>query len=202
MNIRRLSKCGTACLLATLFLGGCGSSKPVRYFTLEPTLPRTGSDDAENIGVVGITQVGMPEYLDRPQIITRGSGNRLILADFDRWAEPLSEGTARVLAADLSSLLPGFQIRHRGWLDKSRLDYAVGVEVTRFEGVAGGDVTLSATWSVIQKGETQGGPSHQSEFEVAAGGRTMDDLARAMSEGIGKLAQDIAEHIRLSGHKP
>lgn len=144
----------------------------------------------------------MPEYLDRPQIITRGSGNRLILADFDRWAEPLSEGTARVLAADLSSLLPGFQVRHRGWLDKSRLDYAVGVEVTRFEGVPGGNVTLSATWSVIQKGETQGGPSHLSEFEVAAGGRTMDDLARAMSEGIGKLAQDIAEHIRLSGRKP
>lgn len=202
MSIRRFSKSGTACLLATLFFGGCGASKPVRYFTLEPTLPRTSSDAAGNNGVVGITQVGMPEYLDRPQIITRGSGNRLILADFDRWAEPLSEGTARVLAADLSSLLPGFQVRHRGWLDKSRLDYAVGVEVTRFEGGPGDNVTLSATWSVHRKGDSQVGPSHQSEFEATASSRSMDDLARAMSEVIGKLAKDIAEGIRSTGSKP
>lgn len=152
--------------------------------------------------MIGITQISLPEYLDRPQIVTSGEGNRLVLADFDRWAEPLAEAAARVLTADLVALLPQYQVRHRGWLDKRALDYLVTIEIVRFEGPLGGDVVLSTAWAVEQTGAARERHARQTEYVVSARDASIDDYSQAMSLAMGKLAKDIAADILPDGQQP
>lgn len=185
---------GIICL--TALGGGCGITKPVRYYALSSTQSQSAEEAPTKVGVIGIMQVALPEYLDRPQIVTSGTGNRLVFADFDRWAEPLAEGTARVLTADLSALLPRHEVRHRGWLDKSLLDYAVNVEIVHFEGVLGGDAKLSVVWSVRQKGNEQTTHTRRTDYAAPTHNASIDAFALALSKTIGMLAKDIANVIQ------
>jgi len=193
----------TPCVFCALMLtGGCGTSKPVRYYTLSSTHTKVAEDRGIRKAMIGITQISLPEYLDRPQIVTSGEGNRLVLADFDRWAEPLAEAAARVLTADLVALLPEYQVRHRGWLDKRALDYLVTIEIVRFEGPLGGDVVLSTVWAVEQTGAPRERHSRQTEYVVSSRDASIDAYSQAMSLAMGKLAKDIAADILPDRHQP
>jgi uncharacterized protein len=55
---------------------------------------------------LAVGPVTVPPYLDRPQIVTRTSRAKLTLADFEQWAGPLADTTARVLSEDLALLIP------------------------------------------------------------------------------------------------
>ena len=55
--------------------------------------------------VVAVGPVAIPDYLDRPQILTRSGPSELQLAEFERWAGSLEKDVSRVLAENLSTLL-------------------------------------------------------------------------------------------------
>lgn len=175
--------------------GACGTSRPVRYYTLNADVARAAAPPQAGAGVIGIPNITLPAYLDRPHIVTTGPGNRLILAEFDRWAEPLAEAAARVLADHLAAQLPEYRIRHRGWLDRTLLDAVISVDVSRFDGALDGAVTLSATWSVQRKGEDQPTATQQSTYTVPVEDSSVSALTRAMSRALGELAVDIARVI-------
>jgi len=59
--------------------------------------------------------VELPEYLDRPQIMTCESRNELQFAEFDRWAGSLEKAFSRVLAVNLSILLSTDRVAVYPW---------------------------------------------------------------------------------------
>jgi len=74
-------------------LGGCASTEPSRFYilhSLSGSEAETQIAAAENGVAIGIGPIELPEYLDRPQIVTRLSKNELQLAEFDQWVEPLN----------------------------------------------------------------------------------------------------------------
>ena len=80
--------------LMLLTLAGCETSEQARLYTLSG-LPFTAASASiqpasTSALAIGIGPVTLPFYLDRPQIVRRTSPNRLEIAEFDRWAEPLS----------------------------------------------------------------------------------------------------------------
>lgn len=92
----------------------------------------------------GVGPVSFPEYLDRSQIVSRTSANRLELAEIDIWAEPLGESFARTLTENLSGLLATERCVLHPWKGGAPADYRITVEVIRFEGPPGGEVTVIA----------------------------------------------------------
>ena len=89
MNDRLLMAARAALLSGILALTGCAGSESVRYYVLSAT-PAGPVGAAVRDIPVGVGPVELPEYLDRPQIVTRTSQNELNVADFDRWAESLA----------------------------------------------------------------------------------------------------------------
>lgn len=80
----------TSVALATcLALTGCADSQPTRFYTLSPLAAALGSTPPTLLPdvTVGVGPVTLPPYLDRPQLVTRAGGNRVVLAEFDSWAE-------------------------------------------------------------------------------------------------------------------
>ena len=81
-------------------------------------------------------------------IVTRGEGNRLDVAEFAQWGEPLDDNVTRVLAENLSLLLPTQRAEVFPWKRAANIDYQVTVEMSRFDGTLGGDAVLAARWQV------------------------------------------------------
>ena len=194
----------TAVLLliaSSLLLAGCGSSSaPTRYYVLTPlaSAPAPAQATASRDVSVLVTGVRLPQYLDRPQIITRGGDNRLQVSDHDQWGGNLRQDMTRVLAQNLGRLLGSDRVvtaPHS--LRASQPDFRVEVEVLRFERAPDGRVHLAAKWW-LSRGDGTLLASPGAELVGAAlpeaGG--VDALVASMSAVYNELALAIAQAIR------
>jgi uncharacterized lipoprotein YmbA len=199
-----------ACGLMLAALTACSASKPSNYYLLSP-LPspespiRPASSDQL---VVGIGPVTLPGYLDRPQLVTRASANRLDMSEFDRWAEPLQDMFSRILAENLSALIGTDLVYVLPQRHIPKLDYTVAVEVLRFDRSVDGEAELLARWTVLMgdEGTTLTArksliaervvPDDSPEATIVAMSRTVESLSREIARDL----QGIAEHMTVSGY--
>ena len=96
--------------IMTLLLAGCGTSPPAKFYTLTPVVaqrPQEKVVHTEKNMPVGIGPIEIPDYLDRPEIVTRAEQNQLILSEFNLWGGALKADINRVLLENISSLLAG-----------------------------------------------------------------------------------------------
>ncbi len=181
--------------VSTLVLPGCAKSTPARFYMLTSVVgpqadPSVESGRTEMSLAIGPLQ--FPEYLDRPQIVTRASQNRLDLAEFHRWAEPLKQLFPRVLAENLSSRLSTERIVVRPWQSARPVDYRVRLNVIRFDGTPGGEVSLIARWALLGPDGKELSPPRRSRIAVPTRQTGYEGVAVAMSEAVGELAREIA----------
>ena len=180
---------------------GCGTTAPSKLYTLDSL---TGGGDEtpvvsnEHLLAVHVGPVQLPKYLDRPQIVTRLSPNKIQIADFDRWAEPLKDNILRVLVENLSLLLWEKHIAVSSWQESASADYRVSVNVSRFDGQLGGNVVLMVNWTIYNKANNKAMLGNKSliteasiqpnyESLVSANSRALADLCREIAAGIGSL---------------
>ena len=181
--------------LSLLALAGCASSKPSRYYVLSALNP-TQSAKADLAVSVGIGPIEFPEYLDRPQIVTRGSQNRLYLGEFDRWAEPLEQNFARVLAENLAALLSTDDVHQYPWKRSARLNYQIIVSVNRFDAVIGGDTVLNVRWTVSDGDGRTIVPPRASRIAKPAASADYEAIVQAGSRALEELSRQIAAAIQ------
>jgi uncharacterized lipoprotein YmbA len=183
---------------ASLMVGGC-ASQPSRFYLLsaspstETASPGTSGQQGPTIGVGPVT---LPRYVDRPQIVTRTSPYEIKVAEFDRWAEALDANFSRVLAENLSILLPSARVVMPPWPRAAPIDYQISVDVTHFLSQVGGDSVLIADWTLF-KGEGQDAlTSGKSRFSAAPGGQDYAAIVAAMSQTVASLSREIATAIK------
>ena len=184
--------------------GGCASSKMARFYTLSPlSAPGEPSKTvpAEQGIVVAVGPVAIPDYLDRPQILTRSSPREFKLAEFERWTGSLEEDISRVLAENLSVLLSKDHVTVLRWGGDATLfpaEYRVGVDVVRFEGAIGESVTLAARWSVHREEDKKILSARESNVREPVEGQDYDALVGAMSRALATLSREIAAAIPVN----
>lgn len=191
-------------ILGALLMGlmGCaiaGRTAPSRFYLLS-SLATSESEARVAIGArpiaIGIGPVEIPQYLDRPQIATRLNQNELRLAEFDKWAEPLKDNIARVLAENLAVLLHAQPVTIFPWRGSLTVDYRIEIDVIRMGGNLGGKATLIARWLILEKDDRQVLLNRKSTFEEPTGAGDYKALVEAMSRTIASLTEEIAEEIK------
>jgi uncharacterized lipoprotein YmbA len=189
----RLSRRIVAVLL--LIVAGCADSPPTEFYTLSNMqLPPAGLSPPRT--VVGVGPVTLPDYLDRPQIVTRASGNRMMLAPFDSWVEPMDGMFTRVLVENLSSLLATDNVVSLPQRRPTPLDYQIEVDVTRFDADHSGRAVLDARWRVFgEDGNRLIEEGRSTIVEPAAGPDSYEDIVAAMSRALGEMSRAIAGTI-------
>ncbi|HLA39624.1 MAG TPA: PqiC family protein [Candidatus Glassbacteria bacterium] len=189
---------GVVVLLAcALLLAGCARTQQASYYQLSPLETSGNGPITGGAGelVLGIGPVLLPEYLDRPQFVTRLTANRLHLADSQRWAEPLGENMAWVLGENLSALLGVERILLYPWPVSKAADYQLLVEVLHFENESDGAARLVVRWSVKGK---EGGivlPEKRSSHLVPATSRGHEGQVAALNEALGSFCREIAQAL-------
>jgi uncharacterized protein len=186
-------------VLATI-LAGCASPSS-QFYQLHAMPERTPptSDPSTGRGItVTIGPVHMPDYLERPQMVTRAGDNELKLSEFHRWAGSLENDVTRVLVEDISGLLPADQFSVTRWvpyLDHQRpASCRVEVFVDRFDGTLDDSVVLKAQWVVFGQSSSALLRKESLTKEPVEGDR-YDALAAAMSRVLGSVSRDIGDGV-------
>ncbi len=162
-----------------LLLAGCASPNPKLY-----TLARVpGPPVAAPARVIEIRHVGLARYLDRPGIVASVDAYRVTLADNARWAEPLPDMLARVVAADLGARLPGSTVFTAASAISAAADVTVEIDIQRFD--AGPRFALVAALALQRSGRTpklttvslSAPPPGGEESQIATMSRLLGELA-------------------------
>jgi uncharacterized lipoprotein YmbA len=197
--LKIISLCLFAVVLSRCVDLGKVTTKPTRFYVLEPISSSAEEKQlgtAEHTLVVGVGPVILPSYLNRPQIVTRSGHNELQLAEFHRWAEPLERNFTRVLAENLSIILPTDRVASFPWKGFRAVDYQTKVEVTRFEGRLDSDVELVARWFVLEGDKRKVVVTKTSSFSEPTGGGDYAALVSSQSRLLEALSQEIAATIK------
>lgn len=195
--IRRL----LALLAVTALLGGClgGATPAPRYYVLNPVVAEPAvPDPAAAELTVKLLELRLPQYLERPQIVTRSEANRLELAEYHQWGGNLRKNMVRVLVRNLSRALGTPLVSGPPLRTGLAADYLVELEVTEFERRPDGRVGLAAWWRLMGGGgegtlEARVSELHSAPLPPEAGFET---TVATMAEVYGELAREIATAIR------
>jgi uncharacterized protein len=188
--------CLAVALLVLFLASGCAQTQPTRFYTLSALQPGAGEASADG-PAIGLEPVILPDYLDRPQIVTRAGPNRMMLADFDVWVEPLSGMFTRVLAQNLSVLLETEDVVILPELRDVRFDHHVQATVTQFDIDENGQAVLDALWAVYGRdGRRLVRQDRSRLMEAVAEPGDHAAIAAAMSRALEGLSRDIAGVIQ------
>ncbi len=185
--------------LGLLFVLGCASSPPTRFYTLSSLhegggQPRGSTFDQDLI--IGVGPIKFPEYLDRTGIVCRSSSNKVTCSDVDVWAGSLAEDFSRVLAENLSVLLSTESVIVYPRPRSASARYRITMDVIRFDGSLGGDVSLIARWAILEGKERIKVFARKSTIVEPSGAQGYEALVAAKSRGLEKLSREIAEAIK------
>jgi uncharacterized lipoprotein YmbA len=179
-------------------MGGCSSTAPSRFFELSPVTESVSTaEEWKGSFTVGITRIGIPDYLDRPQIATRIGPNEIQYDEFNRWAGPLKENFSRCLQANLAKLLGPEKVIIDTWLSMVPVDYQIWVEVIRFDAGPQGDVTLTAKWALYRQDEKNLLMTKNMTLIEKANSPGYEAMVSAGSRAIAVLSYEIAEAMRV-----
>ena len=205
-------------LAASISVAGCAVTDTTRYYALgqvgtgkvdavtsppSPANPSTarGSQGGTGTAAIGVGPVFLPGYLDRIQIVTRTGADQVDLSQFYRWAEPLDEGIARVLAEEIGARVPTDRIVAFPWRGAiaRAIKYQVVVAVLRCDGHQGGDVVLDARWRILAKDGAELA-FRRSTLSEAVPGPGYEPMVAAMTRALLTLGQHIAAELRTMPH--
>jgi uncharacterized lipoprotein YmbA len=139
-----------ACALVPL-LSGCASSPSSTFYVLTP-IPEAAvrSGDIAGGGLsVGIGPVVFPEFLDRPQIVSRAGDNRLELDEFHRWGGTVQDEFLRVWGENLTHLLGTSRVLVLPSESRMPIDFRITGEVISFGGMPDDHAVLKVRWAVM-----------------------------------------------------
>lgn len=204
----RLTSCvtlGTMAIMVIALLGGCSSTPATRFYVLAPVAQAPLTMSAAEPGKPSVTliinDVRLPQYLDRPYIVTRDNDHRLQMFEHEQWGGNLRDDMTRVLAENLGRLLASDRVIAAPTSLRVQPDYRIEVEVLRFEREPGGGgrVRLSARWWLTQGADAKLLASPEASFSGESIGESgaYDAMINSMSVVYGELAQAIARSILL-----
>ncbi len=201
--MRKTNHCIASVIVGLSLLAqiGCSSTKPSRFYLLSALSPTADARDEQGVSV-GIGLVSFPKYLDRPQIVTRGGGNRIYFGEFDRWAEPLQQNFVRVLAENLAELLSTDNVIQHPWKHSTRIDYHVLVTVHRFDTTVGGDTVLHVRWSVSDADGNTIVPTRTARIAESPASAGYEPIVQAESMALEQLSRLIATEIQTIKSPP
>ncbi|MDD5326905.1 MAG: PqiC family protein [Phycisphaerae bacterium] len=197
----RINSCAVmSALFLAMVSNGClstSNSPTPRFYMLQAEGENQVSkktDIASGV-VIGIGPVRIPEYQDRPQIVTRDKEGMLKFAQFDRWGESLDLGMARLIGENLAVVLPEAKFTSYPWNSSIPVKYQVAVEVIQLDSELDKDLFLVVQWVVIDAQKAKTLIIKRSEFRRSIIPQNYSGLAKTLSMVCASLSSEIAESL-------
>lgn len=184
--------------LGLLLLAGCSSKS--NFYQLHPNVKegRSGHSTMRH-KVIGIAEVEVSEYLDKPQIVTRLSEGRIEVHEEERWAGTFPKNIQYVLKDNLSRMIPKYTFIAYPWEEPLSDVYRVYLTIEKFDGdTATGTVVLKGRWSLV--GQNDNVVLVSETFDYSEKGKIglegmVDTQSRLLERLSRRIAKKIAEKV-------
>ncbi len=180
-------------ILLPMLLGACGTTPASTFYLLSAEASGFPQGSTPSLGVGPIE---IPEYLNRNALVYSREGNRLHVANFERWAEPLDSSISRVLRLNLASLLDTQNVQSFPWSKSDKPEYSVEVTVLNLD-ANDEKARLIAEWHIYraEKRETILRRVVELQTSIATGPVTAAEVASAYSNLLLQLSEIVATEI-------
>ncbi|MDH3281119.1 MAG: PqiC family protein [Gammaproteobacteria bacterium] len=194
---RQITTITALALASALAMGGCAlRSAPSEFYTLSAlSSGESNAQTAREDLAIGIGPVSFPEFLDRPQIVTRSSPHRLELDEFHRWGGSLRADFVSVLGDNLSTLLGTSRIVVYPTDPPFKLTHSILLAVQTYEGTLGKGASLVVRWAVVEGQNGRALLVRQSRITETVSSADHEALVAAQSRALAALSHEIAAAI-------
>ncbi len=188
------------CVISAFLLSGClavQSSPTPRFYMLHSISKDTAVQkfDIPKETIIEIGPVNIPQYLDRPQIVTQDKNKMLFFAQFDRWGEFLDSSLTRVISENLTLMLPEVSLQMFPCNLTIPLKYQVIIDIVQLDSSLDSGVYLVAQWSIIARQNNQMLFTKRSEVSQVINKHSYSGLAEAISAASLSLSTEIAQAL-------
>ena len=174
------------------------SSPPSRFYALSSVADAQVASISDAEIMIGPFEI--PGYLDRGQIVTRGKGSEIEIADFDRWAEPLQTQIQRVVAVNVNVLLGIENVVEFPLKGRFGSSYKVVGRIQRFEADRQGNTVLEVQWGIVGPDDGNGAAARRDRYEAQAkSAGNYDDIVAAMNQVTAEFSEAIAKRLAELG---
>ena len=179
-------------VVVSAILSGCAGPPPREYVLGRGPTSDNAAAVQTALPVVQVERVVLPDYLDSRNILTRRD-RQVVVSETGRWAERLSLGATRLLAASLAARLIGVTVTAAQPIDPPIL--RVVVDVIDFDVPADGPVVLAARWTITDGTGQKSLAAEQATLREPVAAARDDAIVAAMSLALEKLANRISAGI-------
>ena len=95
----------TIFVVVTMLTACGGRTPPAKFYTLQPVEQSPLGKSMPRDVALAVGPVGIPADMDRDEIVTRDAGNEVSFSEYHRWAGPLQQIIASVIAQNIATLL-------------------------------------------------------------------------------------------------
>ena len=191
-----------AIFCGALVLSGCitGKQPSTRFYVLDPmpaSVAALGGAPTDPPLSVDIAALRLPQYLQRPQIVTRTANNELRLDEYHQWGGNLAKNMMRVTARNLARLLGTARITVFSRRSPEPADIRVEIDVLQFERGPDSRVALSAQWRLLSAKDGKPVVARISDLysETVNGESSVQNMVGLMSRLMAQLSGEIAAAI-------
>ncbi len=183
-------------LTTSLLLSACGSTPPSVFYMMAP-IPvaedSTADDVQENTGL-GLGPIRFPDYLSHNRIVRYEGESRVLIAETRRWAEPLEHNFSRVLAENLSRLLPSDKVLRYPWPAWRKPEYQLVIDVVRFDLNGNSEVELIVQWALLHAETKKPLQEKRSRF-ITPAEEDFDSIVKAHSDALAAFSKELVAAI-------
>ncbi len=180
----------------SLFLVACSSTSSTQFYLLKAINPENieiNRPQLKNLTIL-LKPIKFPEYLDRPQMVTRDSTYKLKLSENHRWAEPLSNEFSRVLIKNLSNRITPNHILEYSELNGLQPDIHLSITVLRLDINEDNQAVLSVKWSYWTENKAAI-KRFSNEYSVPIKDKTYESRVEAQSQAIALFTDAVVESL-------
>jgi uncharacterized lipoprotein YmbA len=181
-------------VLCVLLLAGCaGNPGAPALFMLAANPAATPAAPVKNQPVLAVDAVWIAPYLDAGGIVYQTGPNRIVIADHNRWAAPLSAQLTNGLYATLSRRLSKVSIQ-KSPIATGGAAYHLHTVVDTFQGRYDGNAHIAGQWSLLDaRGNAIAGRAFERKVPLATDGYPA--LVASLSKGWRQTSAAIATAI-------
>lgn len=179
------------CLLS--LLSACASGRPDHFYILS-TQPAGLAGARMAPATRAALTVTLPAPVDRAEMVLNTSTDGVVVLEHERWAAPLSDLVSQALAGDLERRRGDLLVARAGGNRFRDPALRIAVDIVQLTVRRGGRASIEAQWR-IQGAHTGEDVAGGEEFSAAVGTAGYADVAKALSESLGLLADRLASQI-------
>jgi len=186
--------------LLFLLTGCAGRSPQTSFYQLVPLADLDGEQAiTKPLDIsVGIGPLTIPDYLKRPQIVTRRSNSQLQIEEFHRWAGQLEKGIGAVIVDNLTDQLGSERVVTFPWDRFAKPDFRVVYDIQRFDGIPGEEAVLKVRWTVFDTATGTADRVRGKMYRLRVESSEFKSLVEAQSRLLGQFSRDLGAELRQS----